>query len=488
MCVYFALKHTFAGQKFREAIVACRKTYNHLHKTTSMATVSRENIGTLTDKLTVKLAKEDYMPAFEQSIKKYAKTANIPGFRKGMVPAGMIRKMHGAGVFTEEVLRTVEKELNKYMQDEKLDIFAQPLPLESDARQLDMNNPADYAFAFEIGLKPAIDIDVKNITVTRHKVDVTDAMIDEEIERLKVQHGKMTDPEEVTTDENVLNVTFSETDTEGNPIEGGINKGNSLLVKYFAEGFRPQLMGKRKEDSLLLQLQNAFDEKEREWVVSDLGIAVNEEGALDKFFRMTISKVGLVEKPELNEEFFGQAFPGRNITNESDFRQAAKDTVQANWDAQSRNQLHDQVYHQLIDHTPIDFPEEFLKRWMQQGQEPPKTAEEAENEYPSFANSLKWTLITTQLSSQLNLEVDPSEIRDFAKQQIVGYMGGQNLDDAPWLDSYADSMLKDKKFLENTYYQLQTTKLFNVLEEQVNVIEDVVTPEELTAMQHHHSH
>ena len=135
-------------------------------------------------------------------------------------------------------LRTVEKELNKYMQKEKLEIFAQPLPLETDARQLDMNNPADYAFAFEIGLKPAIDIDLKNITVTRHKVDVTDEMIDEEVEKLKIRHGKMTDPEEVTTEENVLNVTFTETDAEGNEIEGGINKGNSLLVKYFAESFR----------------------------------------------------------------------------------------------------------------------------------------------------------------------------------------------------------------------------------------------------------
>lgn len=453
-----------------------------------MATVSRENIGKLTDKLTVTLSKEDYMPAFEQSLKKYAKSANIPGFRKGMVPAGMIKKMHGSSVFTEEVLRTVEKELNKYMQEEKLDIFAQPLPLETDARQLDMNNPADYAFAFEIGLKPAIDIDVKNITVTRHKVDVTDAMIDEEIDRLKVRYGKMTDPEEVTNDENVLNVTFAESDAEGNEIEGGINKGNSLLVKYFAESFRPQLMGKKKDDTLVLQLTTAFDEKEREWIVSDLGIAVNEEGALDKYFKMTITKVGLVEKPEMNEEFFLQAFPGRNITNEDDFRQAVKENIQATWDAQSRNQLHDQIYHQLIDHTQIDFPEDFLKRWMQQGQEQPKTAEEAEQEYPSFANSLKWTLITSQLTNQNEINVDPAEIKEFAKQQIMGYMGGQSLEDAPWLDSYAESMLKDKKFIENTYYQLQTTKLFNALEQQVNVIEDIVTPEELTAMQHHHSH
>src|ERR1044071_9525762 len=99
-----------------------------------MATVTRENIGLLTDKVVVKLAKEDYLPAFEQSIKKYAKTANLPGFRKGMVPANLVKKMYGQSVFTDEVLRTVEKELNNYMTSEQLDIFAQPLPLENDSR------------------------------------------------------------------------------------------------------------------------------------------------------------------------------------------------------------------------------------------------------------------------------------------------------------------------------------------------------------------
>ena len=453
-----------------------------------MATVSRENIGVLNDKLTVKLSKEDYLPAFEQSIKSYAKKANIPGFRKGMVPTGMVKKMYGTGVFSEEVLRTVEKELNKYMQDEKLEIFAQPLPLETDARQLDMNNPSDYAFAFEIGLKPAIDIDIKNMTVTRHKVDVTEAMIDEEVDRLMVRHGKMTDPEEVSSDENVLNVTFAESDAEGNEVEGGLQKGNSLLVKYFSEGYRGNLIGKKKDDFVVLKLNEAFEAKEREWIVGDLGLDAKDETAGDKFFKLTITKVGLVEKPEMNEEFFGQAFPGRNVINEDDFRKAVKDEIQARWDGQSRNQLHDQIYHSLVDHTQIDFPENFLKRWIQTGQEERKTAEEAEKEYPTFVNSLKWTLITSQLTNENEIMVKPEDIKEFAKQQILGYMGGQNLGDASWIESYTDSMLKDKKFVENTYYQLQTSKLFDLLEQQVNVIEDLVTPEELAAMQHNHSH
>ncbi|WP_207492198.1 trigger factor [Aridibaculum aurantiacum] len=452
-----------------------------------MATVSRENIGLLNDKITVTLSKEDYLPAFEQSLKKYAKTANIPGFRKGMVPTSMVKKMYGSSVFTDEVLRSVEKELNNYMTQEKLDIFAQPLPLDNDARQLDMNNPADYSFAFEVGLKPVIDINPSNISVVRHKVQVTDEMIDAEVERLQTRHGKMTEPEEVNSEDIVLNVTFVETDAEGNEIEGGINKGNSVLVKYFAEAFRSQVMGKKKDDSIQLTLNEAFDEKEREWIQSDLGLK-DDATAGDKHFKLNISKVGLVEKAEMTEDFFTAAYPGRNVVNEDDLRKAVREDLQAHFDAQSRNQLHDQIYHALVDHTHIDFPEAFLKRWMEKGGEEPKTAEQAEQEYPSFANSLKWSLISQQLMQQHNVQVEPQEIKDFAKQQIMGYMGVQSLDEAPWLDSYADSMLKDQKFIENTYYQLQTTKIFGILEGQVNVQEDTVTPEQLAAMQHNHAH
>ena len=122
-----------------------------------MASVIKENIGNLHDKLTVKISKEDYLPEFEKAIKSYSKKANIPGFRKGMVPSGMIKKMYGASIFSDEVIKTVEKELQEYLGKEKPEMFAQPLPMESDLRKLDMNQPEEYDFPFEIGLKPKIN-------------------------------------------------------------------------------------------------------------------------------------------------------------------------------------------------------------------------------------------------------------------------------------------------------------------------------------------
>src|SRR5215470_4086160 len=217
-----------------------------------MATITKENVGLLHDKLTLTLDKKDYLPAFEKTLKDYSKKANIPGFRKGMVPAGLIKKMYGNSLFTDEVLRSIDRELVKYLETEKINIFAQPLPDEINLRQLDVNSPADYHFSFEIGLKPEFQLPgLPSLHTTRFKVQVTDEMINNEIARLQNRYGNMKDESTVTSEENVLNVTFTEVDENGNEKEGGIKKDNSLLVKYFAEAIRKDLIGKGKNDFIL---------------------------------------------------------------------------------------------------------------------------------------------------------------------------------------------------------------------------------------------
>lgn len=453
-----------------------------------MATVTRENIGLLTDKLTVTLNKEDYFSGFEQSLKKYAKTANIPGFRKGMVPAGLVKKMYGQSVFTDEVLRTVEKELNTYLSNEQLDIFAQPLPLDNDARALDMNNPADVSFAFEIGLKPNFEIDAKKIKVTRYVIDVTDEMIDQEVERLQIRNGKMTEPEAVASDENVLNVKFIECDENGNEIEGGISKDNSLLVKYFEASFRKNFIGKKNNDTVILQLDKAFEDKEKEAILADLGLTPADG---NRYFKLLITKVGLVEKAEMNAEFFAAVYPNNEITTAEDFRAEVKKEIENYYAQQSRNQIHDQIYHHLVDHTNMDFPESFLKRWLQTGGEKQKTAEEAEQEYPTFINQLKWTLVSSKLVADNKIEVHPDDIREFAKQQLFSYMGGQLGalgDNQQWVDDYANRMMQDRKYVEESYHRISTEKLFGLLESQVTAKEESISAEAFAEKLHHHHH
>jgi trigger factor len=456
-----------------------------------MATVTRENIGLLNEKIVVKVAKDDYLPSFEKAIKNYSKQANIPGFRKGMVPVGMVKKMYGSSVFADEVIKSVEKGLGDYMANEKLEIFAQPLPLpENDASKLDMNQPQEYAFAFEVGLKPEFTLaDLPNAKLTRYKIDVTDHLVDEEINRLQVRHGKMTEPDTVTGEDNVLNVQFQEADAEGNITEGGITKDNSLLVKYFTPAFREQLMGKQKDDTIVLQLSQAFDVKEREWILSDLGLQKDDSAAADKWFKLTITKVGLVERNELNEEFFEQVYPGKGIKTEEDFRNQLREEMASQWEGHTRNQLHDQIYHELLNNTHIDFPTEFLKRWLQTSGEQLKPAEQVEQEFPGFVNQLKWTLIVEKIVEENNIEVKPDDLRSFAKQQLLGYMGGGNIDiEQPWINDYLDRMMKDKKFVEDSFHRIQAEKVFEWAESKVKPVEQLISSEDFNKMQEEHRH
>ena len=456
-----------------------------------MATVTRENIGTLTEKITVSVEKNDYLPAFDKAIKNFSKNANLPGFRKGMVPAGLVKKMHGQSVFTDEVLKAVEKELFAYIEQEKLDFFAQPLPAdENNASNMDINNPGTYNFAFEIGMKPEFTIAPLNAAnITRYKVVVTDEMINSEVERLLQRHGKMTEPETVETEENVLNVTFKASDEAGNETEGGISKDNSLLVKYFSPEYRATLMGKKKDDVLVIQLNKAFEEKEREWVLSDLGLDKANPEAGELFFKMIITKVGLIEKRELDETFFNDVYPNRAIATLDEFRAELKKEIEAYWDSQTRNQIHDGIFHYLTDKTEITFPEAFLKKWMQNGREKPITAEEAEKEYPSFSNSLKWTLVSDSLVKENGLQVHPDEIKEFARKQVMGYMGITALDEShAWLEDYALRMMKDKKYVEDSYHRIITEKLFHWAAGVVQTTEKEISMEDFTRMQQEHQH
>ena len=449
-----------------------------------MSTVTRENIGLLIDKITVTVQTEDYLPSFEKQLKQFAKNANIPGFRKGMVPAGVVKKMHGPALFADEVMRSVEKKLVDYLQGEQLDIFAQPIPsAENSADQLNMNAPSDYSFSFEIGHKPAFDLNLSSVSLPRHKVNVTEEMVNDEVDRLQARLGKMSEPEVVDNEENVLNVTFEE---EG--VENASKKENSLLVKYFIPAFRPTLMGLKKDSTVTVDLRSAFEEKEREWLIKDLGVD-GSDASLDKKYTMTIVKVGLVEKRELNEEFFKEAFPTKEIKTEEEMRQLIREDIQKQWDNHARNLLHHELYHVLLEKTTMDFPESFLKKWMQSGGEELKSAEKVENEFPTFKDQLRWTLISDKIVKENNLDVNPEELKEYMRQQILGYFGGMSMDGTiEWLDSYVDRMLKDEQQVESSYRRLITEKLFGWAEHQINAQEKPISSEEFLKLQEQHNH
>lgn len=468
-----------------------------------MATVTRENIGTLHDKLTVKLVKDDYMPAFEKTLKQYAKTANVPGFRKGMVPAGMLRKMYGQSVFNEEVIRSAGKKLEDYMTSEKLSIFAQPmiLPNENMAK-LDMNKPDDIDFSFEIGLKPEFDIPaIKNkAALTRYKISVTDKMMDDEIERIKRRYGKVESQESASDKEDIIYATYEPCDEAGNVTDPDLPAGQAgkkiedteVLDKMPAK-LKAMVMGKKAGDSMVFRPADVCTEDELKAFLKD-PLKSGEEAA-QQHYKLTVSKVGKLIPQELGPELYAQVFQHIEVKDETDFREKVKVELQREFDRITGERLHNEIFEMLVHNTPISLPAAFLKRWMREGGEKPKSAQEVEQEYGGFEHQLIWQLISDKLMHDNGISVSMEDVKKDIKTRVLAYfgLGADDEGQAPWMESYMAKVMKDEKMIDETYHRMVTAKLFSFLEMQFTIGEKEIEEEAFFKLAdahaaHHHHH
>ncbi|MGI9190978.1 MAG: trigger factor [Chitinophagaceae bacterium] len=461
-----------------------------------MANVQQQNIGKYHEKISVVISKEDYLPTFEKSLKSYAKNANIPGFRKGMVPAGLVKKQYGPSIFADEVMRVAGNELEKHLISTKAEIFARPLPaMSNNDLSIDMNNPGDYTFEFEIGTRPAFTLNLLdgNTAFDVYKITITDDMLREEAERLQLKSGEMTEPDAITSEHNVINIHFNAIDANGNVSEDNQNFDNSLLVRYFTPAVQTQLMGKQKGDTLDIVLKDAIDSKILPAILKDLGMNPADENAGNASYRMTIDKVALVEKVPMDKTLFDKVYPGRNIESEEDFMSELRNEMESYFAHQGRQKLHNDLFERLVHETSIELPETFLKKWMSEGGEKFKSMEEVEREWSSFEHQLRWQLITDRIMEEHKLSVEQEELEQGARAQIMSYfgqMGGISLSDTEWMEPLVKKQLQDNKFRNELQDRIITDKLFNQLESMVKLSEKEISLEDFSKLPslHHHHH
>ncbi|WP_276132633.1 trigger factor [Polluticoccus soli] len=461
-----------------------------------MATVTRENIGNLHEKITVKLAKEDYLPSFEKSLKQYAKTANVPGFRKGMVPAGMVKKMYGQSIFSDEVLRTAGSKLEDYLKNEKVAIFAQPMVMPSETPiRLDMNAPSDVDFTFEIGLKPDFEIaPLKGKpALTKYKVAVSDKMLEDEIERVKRRYGKAEDQESVTNKDNIIYCKYEACDADGNVLpEANMVEDTALLEKYPAK-LQDMLMGKKAEDTLVIQPASVCTEEELAGFMKD-PLKQGVEAA-NNYYKLTLTKVAQLIPAELGEALYSQLFPNDEIKDEAAFKERIRTELSREYDRISNERLHNEIYELLVHQTPLQLPVDFLKRWMREGGDKPKSEADVEKEFGGFDHQLRWTLISDKLIQDNDINVTREEVLEDLKGRVLAYFGMSVEDaaDAPWLDGYMQKVLKDDKTMDETYRRILFDRLFKHLEGQFSLAEQEISEEEFFKLPdahaaHHHHH
>lgn len=461
-----------------------------------MASVARENIGILHDKITITLEKSDFMYKVEKSLKEHAKKANIPGFRKGMVPAAVVRKMYGPTVVNEEVMRNVSHQLESYIKTEKLAILGQPMMLPTPGRDpFNPQNPEDAVVVFEIGVKPNFQIPAiqNKAPLNRYKIEISDKLLDNEIERIKVRAGNLDEQTEVTTNENTLHANIEACNRWGDVASRTEITEFKELISTLPAQLQDKLLGATVGTTIIFVPAEIATEKELEILLGKT--LKTDESAANEYFKLTVTKVGILIPLTMGEELYEKVFKDQGIKDEEGFREQLRKELSLEFDRIAGERLQNEMFELLVHTTPIELPETFLRRWLREGGEQKKTEEEVTAEWGGFEHQLRWQLISEKLLQENGINVTRKEVIDVITAQVKVYFGidPDEDDDTPWMAGYIDKLTKETKTMDETYQRILTFKLFSFLETQFTIAETSIDEESFFKLgsaheAHHHHH
>ncbi len=431
--------------------------------------ITKEQIDELNAIVKVAITREDYQDKVEKILKDYRKQANIPGFRKGQVPMGLIKKQYGKAVLVDEVNKLLQDNLNKYLTEEKLDVLGNPLPKQQD----NFNWEADeLAFEFELGLAPDFEVPLKTKkSITQYKIVADKKMIDEQVERIRKQYGKLISKSEIGKADEIRGTFFSE--------EAGIDHKATLeMDKVKSKKAIAALLGKKAGDTVNLKTKGLF--KEDYLLAGSLGIPGEQAKKLDIDVVFTVEEVNEREQAALNQELFDKLFAKDSVHSEKELREKIKTDSEKQFEQQADQKLLNDVTERLIETTHFDLPSEFLKKWIRMTGEKQLSPEEANDEYEKSEKGLRYQLIEGRIIRDHNIEISFDELKDFAKDFIRSQMAqyGQINPEEEELDRIAARVLGNQDEVKRLSEQLMSQKLLALYKEKANLKVKEVTYED----------
>ena len=419
--------------------------------------VSKKDVDKLNSILSIDLKKSEYEPKVEQVLKDYKKRANIPGFRKGHTPIGLIKKQYGLSVKVDEINKLIQQALNDYLSKEKLAILGNPIPKES--KDLDWSND-DLLFEFEIGLSPQFDVSLKNKkAIESFEIEADNKMIDGQIENIQNQYGKLISKNKVE-EKFELNGSFSNKEFE---IDNDSNfKLNSIKGKSNKDSIKKMKVG----DVISLKTKGLFVKD------SDLDFHLklkDENKALVSLVDFKLKEINEKIPADLDQDLFDKLFGKDTIKSVTELRKKLKNDAEKNFINQSDQKLLNDVTEYLVNNTKFDLPEKFLKKWMQTAGENKLNEEEAKVEYEKSEKGLRYQLIESKLIENNDIKIDANQIKSFSKELIKTQMMqyGQANPDEKELESISQRILSNKEEVKRISDQLLSQKLISLFKSEL---------------------
>jgi trigger factor len=422
--------------------------------------VLRQELDALNGLLTVEINAADYSQKVKNTLEKHRKTANIPGFRPGHTPAGIIEKRYGKAVLAEELNKLANEGVYNFIRENNLDILGNPIPSETHPMEGSFDQPDTFKFTFEIGMSPSFEYQsVLKKGIEYNTVRVDEKLVSQQIEDIQRRYGKMMSAEESGAKDLVVG-TFSELAEDGTIKEGGITHSTTLSIEFIENSEAKNLLiGKKKDDTF--KLDPSIVSKDDADKASLLGLTPETLPSNEVAFEFKITDIKRMEWAELNAELFGKLFQDGEISDEAGLRARVTKDLEHMFERDADRLMTRKVYDSLISDVQITFPEAFLKRWIKLSATAPIADEDIEKEFEAYLNSLKWQLIQTKIFKDSDTKLVYEEVLAFTKGLIISNYAQYGIpapEDAE-LEASARELLTKKEQANSIYDQLAEEKL-----------------------------
>jgi len=418
----------------------------------------------------INLKEADYQPKFKEKLKSYSKQANIKGFRPGKVPMSLIEKMYGKSIMVEEINKILVDSLKEYIKENDIKIIGDPLPNNEKANEIDWDTQKDFDFEYNIGLIEDFEYKL-DFKINKYQIKVEKKVLDEAIDNLKQQYGKMTNPEVSVAGDSIFG-TLAQPATE-------FSKDGLIYIEKVAKKIQKSFIGLKKDDIVKVDIQKLFtDEKD---LVEVTALSDQEVKGLSGEFEFTVKNVNRVEPAEMNQEFFDKIFGEGKIKSEEEFVKEYTKIFEENYDKESEYLLAHQIQEKILKDTKMEIPEKFYKKWILASNQEIKE-EDLEKDFEHYVRDLKWTLIKNRIFEESDVKIEYADIVDYTKKMFQAQFGGMALNDemSQNLEVMANNYLQQNngEHYMNVHNQLRTEKIMDILKQKVEISVKKVTREE----------
>lgn len=431
--------------------------------------ISKSQVDDLNAVITVAVTEEDYSSKVTETLKNYKRNANIPGFRKGNIPMGLIRKQYGKAVIIDEVNKLIQSSLFEYLQEQDVHYLGNPLP--KSEQNIDWDSK-DFTFDFDLGLAPEFEVDFGQDLPDYLKVKLSEKDVEDQIERIRTQYGNRLEKQQVSSQEDVLIGAFT-----ADSFEDEEKRGYFRLSDVKEES--KELFNEVKVDQQIeLVLEDVFAQGAISRHIFGLTDQQVDEVKSQKV-TFTVETINFTELAALDEALFKKLYPELGITTQEAFKEQLIKDGEKEFSNQSDQKFLDDVSKAALDNTTFDLPKEFLTRWIQVSGEKELTEQEAQEEFTKNEKGIRYQLIEGKLAKKYDIKVEFEDLKAYIRELVVAQFGRANtpVDDSQ-LDDIVANVLKNQDEVKQLSEQLVSKKLVSSLKENLTYNQKELSSEE----------